>query len=178
MYEERCWTRQKIVSFQHLNKGVVLVSQVTRCTFCVCPAEYPQGPSPPLGNDPPELPSGEGPLETTTVRYSDSPGFLPYTSDYEAEDTTHLHQLDNGNGTCSLKRFWILLWEGCGVCVCEWEREAHNNHSHIGILRLASLKLFIMQIILPRLVEILEQQHLKLYSRLTYKHRCNIVWIC
>nr|XP_056706109.1 protein SNORC isoform X1 [Euleptes europaea] len=63
-------------------------------------AEYPQGPIPTLWNDPPELPSGGGPLETTTTaRFSDSPGFPPYTSDYEQEDTTHLHQLDDGNGS-------------------------------------------------------------------------------
>ncbi|XP_060622787.1 protein SNORC isoform X2 [Anolis sagrei] len=64
------------------------------------PEEYPQGPFPTLWNDPPELPSGGGPLETTpSPRFSDSPGFPPYTSDYEPEDTTHLHQLDNGNGS-------------------------------------------------------------------------------
>ncbi|XP_028586565.1 protein SNORC isoform X1 [Podarcis muralis] len=63
-------------------------------------AEYPQGPLPTLWNDPPELPSGGGPAETTTTaRFSDSAGFPPYTSDYEPEDTTHLHQLDNGNGS-------------------------------------------------------------------------------
>ncbi|XP_048361029.1 protein SNORC isoform X1 [Sphaerodactylus townsendi] len=63
-------------------------------------AEYPQGPIPTLWNDPPELPSGGGPLETTTTtRFSDSPGFPPYTSDYEPEDTTHLHQQDDGNGS-------------------------------------------------------------------------------
>ncbi|XP_053161236.1 protein SNORC isoform X1 [Hemicordylus capensis] len=62
--------------------------------------EYPQGPIPTLWNDPPELPSGVGPLETTTTtRFSDSPGFPPYTSDYEPEDTTHLNQLDDGNGS-------------------------------------------------------------------------------
>uniref|UniRef100_A0ACB8FBE1 Uncharacterized protein n=1 Tax=Sphaerodactylus townsendi TaxID=933632 RepID=A0ACB8FBE1_9SAUR len=63
-------------------------------------SEYPQGPIPTLWNDPPELPSGGGPLETTTTtRFSDSPGFPPYTSDYEPEDTTHLHQQDDGNGS-------------------------------------------------------------------------------
>ncbi|XP_020643001.1 protein SNORC isoform X1 [Pogona vitticeps] len=62
-------------------------------------AEYPQGPLPTLWNDPAELPSGGGPLETTTPRFSDSPGFQPYTSDYEQEDTTQHQQLDNGNGS-------------------------------------------------------------------------------
>ncbi|KAJ6669197.1 hypothetical protein lerEdw1_008006 [Lerista edwardsae] len=64
-------------------------------------AEYPQGPIPTLWNDPLDLPSGVGPLETTTTtaRFSDSPGFPPYTSDYEPEDTTHLHRLDDGNGS-------------------------------------------------------------------------------
>uniref|UniRef100_A0A8D2LE20 Secondary ossification center associated regulator of chondrocyte maturation n=1 Tax=Varanus komodoensis TaxID=61221 RepID=A0A8D2LE20_VARKO len=68
--------------------------------ICFVPAEYPQVPLPTLWNDPPELPSGGGPLETTTAtRFSDAPGFPPYTSDYEPEDTTHLPQLDNGNGS-------------------------------------------------------------------------------
>ncbi|XP_062987611.1 protein SNORC [Elgaria multicarinata webbii] len=62
--------------------------------------EYPQGPLPTLWNDPPELPSGGGPLETSTAaRFSDSAGLPPYTSDYEPEDTTHLHQLESGNGS-------------------------------------------------------------------------------
>uniref|UniRef100_A0A8C0QM28 Secondary ossification center associated regulator of chondrocyte maturation n=1 Tax=Chelonoidis abingdonii TaxID=106734 RepID=A0A8C0QM28_CHEAB len=63
-------------------------------------AEYPQGPAPTLWNEPPELPSGEGPFDaaTTTGRFSDSTGFPPYTSEYESEDTTHLHRL-NDNGT-------------------------------------------------------------------------------
>ncbi|XP_039203040.1 protein SNORC [Crotalus tigris] len=63
-------------------------------------AEYSQGPIPTLWNDPPELQSGGGPLETTSpARFSDSTGFPSYTSDYELEDTTHLHQLDNDNGS-------------------------------------------------------------------------------
>uniref|UniRef100_A0A452GJI7 Uncharacterized protein n=1 Tax=Gopherus agassizii TaxID=38772 RepID=A0A452GJI7_9SAUR len=59
--------------------------------------EYPQGPAPTLWNEPPELPSGEGPFDaaTTTGRFSDSTGFPPYTSEYEPEDTTHLHHLDD-----------------------------------------------------------------------------------
>ncbi|KAM3835568.1 protein SNORC isoform 3-T3 [Vipera latastei] len=61
-------------------------------------AEYSQGPIPTLWNDPPELQSGGGPLETTPpARFSESTGFPSYTSDYELEDTTHLHQLDNDN---------------------------------------------------------------------------------
>uniref|UniRef100_A0A8D0H8Y2 Secondary ossification center associated regulator of chondrocyte maturation n=1 Tax=Sphenodon punctatus TaxID=8508 RepID=A0A8D0H8Y2_SPHPU len=70
-------------------------------TVCASvPAEYPQGPIPTLWNEPPELPSGGGPLDTTTAaHFSDSPGFPPYTSEYEPEDTTHLHRLDDGNGS-------------------------------------------------------------------------------
>uniref|UniRef100_A0A8C5S1K0 Secondary ossification center associated regulator of chondrocyte maturation n=1 Tax=Laticauda laticaudata TaxID=8630 RepID=A0A8C5S1K0_LATLA len=61
-------------------------------------AEYSQGPIPTLWNDPPELPSGGGAVETTPpVRFSDSTGFPSYTSDYELEDTTHFHQLENDN---------------------------------------------------------------------------------
>ncbi|XP_063163862.1 protein SNORC [Candoia aspera] len=74
--------------------------QKTNCLVCFFPAEYSQGPIPTLWNDPPELPSGGGPLETSPpARFSDSTGFPPYTSDYELEDTTHFHQLDNGNGS-------------------------------------------------------------------------------
>ncbi|XP_070610137.1 protein SNORC [Erythrolamprus reginae] len=59
---------------------------------------YSQGPIPTLWNDSPELPSGGGALETTPpAHFSDSTGFPSYTSDYELEDTTHLHQLENDN---------------------------------------------------------------------------------
>ncbi|XP_025023162.1 protein SNORC [Python bivittatus] len=72
-------------------------------------SEYSQGPIPTLWNDPPELPSGGGPLETTPpARFSDSTGFPPYTSDYELEDTTHLHQLDNGNVTAVLFSLYAI----------------------------------------------------------------------
>lgn len=69
------------------------------------PAEYSQGPIPTLWNDPPELQSGGGPLETTPpARVSESTGFPSYTSDYELEDTTHLHHLDNDNGIRAWQR--------------------------------------------------------------------------
>ncbi|XP_029472776.1 protein SNORC [Rhinatrema bivittatum] len=57
---------------------------------------YPQGPVPTLWNEPPELPSGGGPVDSTTIaaRFSDITGFPAYTT----EDTTHLH-LDNGDGS-------------------------------------------------------------------------------
>uniref|UniRef100_K7GH86 Secondary ossification center associated regulator of chondrocyte maturation n=1 Tax=Pelodiscus sinensis TaxID=13735 RepID=K7GH86_PELSI len=63
-------------------------------------AEYPQGPAPTLWKEPPELPSGGGPFDvaTTTGHLSDSTGFPPISSEYEPEDTTHLHRLD-GNGS-------------------------------------------------------------------------------
>ncbi|XP_019359306.1 PREDICTED: uncharacterized protein C2orf82 homolog isoform X1 [Gavialis gangeticus] len=65
----------------------------------VLTAEHPQGPVPTLWNEPPELPSGAGPFDTTTAAHvSDSTGFPPYTSEYEPKDTTHLHRLDDGNG--------------------------------------------------------------------------------
>ncbi|XP_072725193.1 protein SNORC isoform X2 [Ciconia boyciana] len=63
--------------------------------------EYPQGPVPTLWNEPPELPSGAGPLDaaTTTARLSDATAFPPYTSELEPEDTTHLHRLDARDGS-------------------------------------------------------------------------------
>uniref|UniRef100_A0A674I3V4 Secondary ossification center associated regulator of chondrocyte maturation n=1 Tax=Terrapene triunguis TaxID=2587831 RepID=A0A674I3V4_9SAUR len=66
----------------------------------VLQTEYPQGPAPTLWNEPPELPSGGGPFDaaTTMGRFSDSTAFPPYTSEYEPEDTTRLHRLDD-NGT-------------------------------------------------------------------------------
>ncbi|XP_067394734.1 protein SNORC, partial [Emydura macquarii macquarii] len=68
--------------------------------FVLVPAEYPQGPVPTLWDEPPELPSGGGPFDApTTARFSDSTGFPPYTLEHEPEDTTHLHQLDDGNGS-------------------------------------------------------------------------------
>lgn len=91
-----------------LQGWVCCVKRLTGLVFV--PAEYPQGPIPTLWNDPPELPSGGGPLETTTTaRFSDSPGFPPYTSDYEPEDTTHLHQLDDGNGIFLFVVFCIAV---------------------------------------------------------------------
>ncbi|XP_065528748.1 protein SNORC isoform X1 [Lathamus discolor] len=65
----------------------------------VLAAEHPQGPVPTLWNEPPELPSGAGPMDTTTARLSDATAFPPYTSELEPEDTTHLHRLDAGDGS-------------------------------------------------------------------------------
>ncbi|XP_061210507.1 protein SNORC isoform X3 [Neopsephotus bourkii] len=62
-------------------------------------AEHLQGPVPTLWNEPPELPSGAGPMDTTTARLSDATAFPPYTSELEPEDTTHLHRLDAGDGS-------------------------------------------------------------------------------
>ncbi|KAM9007826.1 protein SNORC isoform 1-T1 [Ara ararauna] len=62
-------------------------------------AEHPQGPVPTLWNEPPELPSGAGPMDTTTARLSDATPFPLYTSELEPEDTTHLHRLDAGDGS-------------------------------------------------------------------------------
>ncbi|XP_051855287.1 protein SNORC isoform X2 [Antechinus flavipes] len=63
-------------------------------------AEYPQGPVPTLWNDPGELPSGVGPFESTTHSHASDATDLPvYTSEYEPEDTTHLHRLDNDTGS-------------------------------------------------------------------------------
>ncbi|XP_066050226.1 protein SNORC isoform X2 [Chamaea fasciata] len=64
-------------------------------------AEYPQDSVPTLWNEPPELPSGAGPFDaaTTTSRPSDATAFPPYTAELEPEDTTHLHRLDNGDGS-------------------------------------------------------------------------------
>ncbi|NXY14636.1 SNORC protein, partial [Atrichornis clamosus] len=65
------------------------------------PAEYPQGPVPTLWNEPPELPSGDGPFDaaTTTAQLLDATAFPQYTSELEPEDTTHLHRLDAGDGS-------------------------------------------------------------------------------
>ncbi|XP_020827888.1 protein SNORC isoform X1 [Phascolarctos cinereus] len=66
----------------------------------VLTAEYPQGPVPTLWNDPGELPSGVGPFESTTHTHASDATDLPlYTSEYEPEDTTHLHRLDDGTGS-------------------------------------------------------------------------------
>ncbi|XP_044529228.1 protein SNORC isoform X2 [Gracilinanus agilis] len=63
-------------------------------------AEYPQGPVPTLWNDPGELPSGGGPFESTTHSHASDATELPlYTAEYEPEDTTHLHRLDDGAGS-------------------------------------------------------------------------------
>nr|XP_033815277.1 protein SNORC [Geotrypetes seraphini] len=57
---------------------------------------YPVGPAPTLWNDPPELPSGEGPIDSTTsaAHFSDITGIPSYTT----EDTTQLY-LDGGDGS-------------------------------------------------------------------------------
>ncbi|XP_056675952.1 protein SNORC isoform X1 [Monodelphis domestica] len=66
----------------------------------VLTAEYPQGPVPTLWNDPGELPSGGGPFESTTHSHASDATELPlYTAEYEPEDTTHLHRLDDGAGS-------------------------------------------------------------------------------
>ncbi|XP_038601206.1 protein SNORC [Tachyglossus aculeatus] len=62
--------------------------------------KYPVGPAPTLWNEAPELPSGEGPPEPTGAAYVSEPTGLPLsTSEYEPEDTTHLHRLDEGSGS-------------------------------------------------------------------------------
>uniref|UniRef100_A0A672UUQ5 Secondary ossification center associated regulator of chondrocyte maturation n=1 Tax=Strigops habroptila TaxID=2489341 RepID=A0A672UUQ5_STRHB len=68
---------------------------------CSHSSDHPQGPVPTLWNEPPELPSGAGPMDaaTTTARLSDATAFPLYTSELEPEDTTHLHRLDAGDGS-------------------------------------------------------------------------------
>ncbi|XP_005310307.1 protein SNORC [Trachemys scripta elegans] len=87
----------------------------------VLTAEYPQGPAPTLWNEPPELPSGGGPFDaaTTMGRFSDSTAFPPYTSEYEPEDTTHLHRLDdNGSlGPGAISAIVIAALLGTSVIV-------------------------------------------------------------
>ncbi|EMP42635.1 PERQ amino acid-rich with GYF domain-containing protein 2 [Chelonia mydas] len=84
-------------------------------------AEYPQGPAPTLWNEPPELPSGGGPFDaaTTTSHFSDSTGFPLYTSEYEPEDTTDLHHLDdNGSlGPGAISAIVIAALLGTSVIV-------------------------------------------------------------
>ncbi|XP_078524213.1 protein SNORC isoform X2 [Lissotriton helveticus] len=58
--------------------------------------EYPQDPSPTLWNEPPEIPSGAGPIGPTTA-HSEMTAVPPYTADSNIEDTTHL--LENGDGS-------------------------------------------------------------------------------
>ncbi|XP_019341639.1 protein SNORC isoform X2 [Alligator mississippiensis] len=83
----------------HRVPHLVLLALTGVLVPAVLTAEHPQGPVPTLWNEPPELPSGAGPFDTTTAAHvSDSTGFPPYTSEYEPEDTTHLHRLDDGNG--------------------------------------------------------------------------------
>ncbi|XP_048718671.1 protein SNORC isoform X2 [Caretta caretta] len=83
--------------------------------------EYPQGPAPTLWNEPPELPSGGGPFDaaTTASHFSDSTGFPPYTSEYEPEDTTDLHHLDdNGSlGPGAISAIVIAALLGTSVIV-------------------------------------------------------------
>ncbi|XP_030072276.1 protein SNORC [Microcaecilia unicolor] len=57
---------------------------------------YPVGPAPTLWNDPSELPSGGGPIDSTTTaaHFSDITG-IPF---YTTEDTTQLY-LENGDGS-------------------------------------------------------------------------------
>ncbi|XP_061861695.1 protein SNORC isoform X2 [Colius striatus] len=64
-------------------------------------AEYPQGPVPTLWNEPPELPSGAGPLDaaTATARLPAGTAFAPYTAELEPEDTTRPHRLDASAGS-------------------------------------------------------------------------------
>ncbi|NXD27346.1 SNORC protein, partial [Spelaeornis formosus] len=63
------------------------------------PTEYPQDSVPTLWNEPPEVPSGAGPLDAaaSTARLSAATVFPPYTP--EPEDTTQLHRLDNADGS-------------------------------------------------------------------------------
>lgn len=88
-------------------------------------AEHPQGPVPTLWNEPPELASGAGPMDTTTARLSDATAFPLYTSELEPEDTTHLHRLDAGDGTwrhhgCSgdQPRLRVFLLCSCFLWAC------------------------------------------------------------
>ncbi|XP_075425714.1 protein SNORC isoform X2 [Ascaphus truei] len=58
---------------------------------------YPQAAAPTLWQEPPEFPSGSGPLETTpSVRLSDVTGVPPDTSE---PDPTHGDTLGNGDGS-------------------------------------------------------------------------------
>ncbi|XP_069069881.1 protein SNORC isoform X2 [Pleurodeles waltl] len=75
---------------------VLLVLTLTGILVPAVLTEYPQDPSPTLWNEPPEIPSGAGPIGPTTV-HSEMTGVPAYTADSNIEDTTHL--LENGDGS-------------------------------------------------------------------------------
>ncbi|XP_069473998.1 protein SNORC isoform X2 [Ambystoma mexicanum] len=76
--------------------GVLLVLTLAGCLLPAVLTEYPQAPSPTLWNDPPEMPSGTGPIGATTA-HSEMTGVPAYTHESNVEDTTHL--LENGDGS-------------------------------------------------------------------------------
>ncbi|XP_009991810.1 PREDICTED: uncharacterized protein C2orf82 homolog [Chaetura pelagica] len=85
----------------HTVLRLVLLMLCTILVPAVLADKEGKGPQPSLWNEPPELPSGAGPLDaaTSTARLPDASAFPPHTPELEPEHTTHLHRLDAGDGS-------------------------------------------------------------------------------